>query len=170
MANHRKLGRPTNQRVAMLRSLTTDLIWHGKITTTEARAKEIRRMAEKLITLAINECENTVEVEKTVFNEKHQTKEIKVTNDSPGRLHARRLIMQTLFNYAEPHKAKESKSEYKERTGDINNPVVEKLFREIAPKYKKRAEEKGSRGGYTRIMKLGPRLGDAAELVIIELV
>jgi large subunit ribosomal protein L17 len=170
MANHRKLGRPTNQRVAMLRSLTTDLIWHGKITTTEARAKEVRKMAEKLITLAINECENTVEVEKTVFNEKSQTKEIKVTNDAPGRLHARRQIMQTLYNYAEPVQAKESKSEYKERTGEINNPVVEKLFREIAPKYKKRAADKGIGGCYTRIMKLGPRLGDAAELVIIELV
>jgi large subunit ribosomal protein L17 len=170
MAEHRKLGRPTDQRVAMLRSLTTDLIWHGKITTTEARAKEVRKLAEKMITIAINEYDKTVEVEKTVFNEKHQTKEINVTNDAPSKLHARRLVMQTLYNYTEPKKKDESRSEYKERTGEINNPVVEKLFREIAPKYKKRAEEKGTKGGYTRIMKLGPRLGDAAEMVIIELV
>ena len=170
MAEHRKLGRPTSQRVAMLRSLTTDLIWHGKITTTEARAKEIRKLAEKIITIAVNEYDKTVELEKTVFNEKHQTKEINVVNDAPSKLHARRLIMQTLYNYTEPRKKDENRADYKERTGEINNPVVEKLFREIGPKYRKRAEEKGTKGGYTRIMKLGPRLGDAAELVIIELV
>ena len=170
MANHRKLGRPTDQRVAMLRSLTTDLIWHGKITTTEARAKEVRKMAEKLITLAIHEFDKTETVEKSVFNEKHQTKEVTLTNDSASKLHARRLIMQTLYNYAEPKKDKETKSAYKERTAGVSNPVVEKLFREIAPKYKKRGEEKGTPGGYTRILKLGPRVGDAAELVILELV
>ena len=119
MANHRKLGRPTDQRVAMLRSLTTDLIWHGKITTTEARAKEVRKMAEKLITLAIHEFDKTETVEKSVFNEKHQTKEVTVTNDSASKLHARRLIMQTLYNYAEPKKDKETKSAYKERTAAL---------------------------------------------------
>jgi large subunit ribosomal protein L17 len=170
MAEHRKLGRPTAQRVAMLRSLTTDLIWHGKITTTEARAKEVRKLAEKLITLAMDEYDKTVQAEKTVFNEKKQTKEITVTNDAPSKLHARRQIMKQLFNYPEPKKKKENREEYKERAGEVNNPVVEKLFREIGPKYRKRAEEKGARGGYTRIMKLGARLGDAAELVIIELV
>ena len=170
MAEHRKLGRPTDQRVAMLRSLTTDLIWHGKITTTEARAKEVRKLAEKIITLAVDEYDKTVEAEKTVFNEKSQTKEITVTNDAPSKLHARRQIMKWLYNYPEPKKKKESRDEYKERAGMVNNPVVEKLFREIGPKYRKRAEEKGVKGGYTRIMKLGPRVGDAAEMVIIELV
>lgn len=170
MAEHRKLSRPTDQRVAMLRSLTTDLLWHGKITTTEARAKEVRKLAEKIITLAVDEYDKTVEAEKTVFNEKNQSKEITVTNDAPSKLHARKQMMKTLFNYAEPKKKKENREEYRERVGDINNPVVEKLFREIGPKYRKRAEEKGIKGGYTRIMKLGPRLGDAAELVIIELV
>ena len=170
MAEHRKLGRPTDQRVAMLRSLTTDLIWHGKITTTEARAKEVRKLAEKLITLAVDEYDKTVEAEKTVFNEKKQTKEITVTNDAPSKLHARKQMMKTLYNYAEPKKKKENREEYAERVGMVNNPVVEKLFREIGPKYRKRAEEKGVKGGYTRILKLGPRQGDAAEQVIIELV
>jgi large subunit ribosomal protein L17 len=170
MAEHRKLGRPTDQRIAMLRSLTTDLIWHGKITTTEARAKEVRKIAEKIITLAVNEYDKTVDVEKEVFNEKNQTKEITLTNDAPSKLHARKQIMKTLYNYAEPKKKKENRGEYKERVGMINNPVVEKLFREIGPKYRKRGEDKGTKGGYTRIMKLGPRLGDAAEIVIIELV
>ena len=170
MANHRKLGRPTDQRVAMLRSLTTDLIWHGKITTTEARAKEVRKMAEKLITLAIHEYDKTNTVEKNVFNDKHQTMEITVTNDAASKLHARRQVLQTLFNYTEPRKEKETRSAYKERTGNVNNPVVEKLFREIAPKYKKRGDEKGTLGGYTRILKLGPRVGDSAELVVLELV
>jgi large subunit ribosomal protein L17 len=166
----RKLGRPTDQRIAMLRSLTTDLIWHGKITTTEARAKEVRKLAEKIITIAMDEYDKTVEVEKTVFNEKNQTKEITVTNDAPSKLHARKQIMKTLFNYPEPKKKKENREEYRERVGEINNPIVEKLFREIGPKYRKRSEEKGMRGGYTRIMKLGARVGDAAEMVIIELV
>lgn len=170
MANHRKLGRPTDQRVAMLRSLTTDLIWHGKITTTEARAKEVRKMAEKLITVAIHEYDKTNTVEKSVFNDKHQSMEITVTNDAATKLHARRLVLQTLYNYAEPRKDKETKSAYKERTSNVNNPVVEKLFREIAPKYKKRGDEKGTMGGYTRILKLGPRVGDAAELVVLELI
>ncbi len=170
MAEHRKLGRPTDQRVAMLRSLTTDLIWHGKITTTEARAKEVRKLAEKIITLAVDDYDKTVSVEKTVFNEKDQSKEITVTNDAPSKLHARRLIMKTLYNYTEPKQKKENRSEYKERAGEINNPVVEKLFREIGPKYRKRAEEKGIKGGYTRILKLGPRVGDAAEMVVLELV
>ena len=170
MAEHRKLGRPTDQRVAMLRSLTTDLIWHGKITTTEARAKEVRRLAEKMITLAVNDYDKTVQVEKEVFNEKHQTKEITVTNDAPAKLHARKQIMKTLYNYAEPRKKKENRDEYNERVGMVNNPVVEKLFRDIGPKYRKRAEEKGIKGGYTRILKVGPRLGDAAKMVILELV
>lgn len=167
---HRKLSRPTDQRVAMLRSLTTDLIWHGKITTTEARAKEVRKLAEKVITLAMDEYDKTVEAQKTVFNEKSQSKEIDVTNDAPSKLHARKQIMKQLFNYPEPKKKKENREEYRERVGMVNNPVVEKLFREIGPKYRKRAEEKGVRGGYTRIMKVGPRVGDAAEMVILELI
>lgn len=166
---NRKLGKPTDQRKAMLRNLTTALIWNGKIITTESRAKEVRPIAEKLITLAVNEYKNTETVTKQSRNDKMQIIEREVVNDLPGKLHARRQIMSFLYNTPEPKGKDENKAEYKERTGDVLNPVVEKLFREIAPKYDKRAKEVG-RGGYTRLMKLGPRRGDAAEMVIIELV
>ncbi len=168
MAN-RKLGKSTDQRVAMLRNLTTALIWNGKIITTETRAKEVRPIAEKLITLAVNEYKNTETVTKESRNDKQQIVEREVQNDMPSKLHARRQIMAYLYDVPEFKSKKESKSEYKERTGDVRHPVVEKLFREIAPKYDKRGEDVG-RGGYTRIMKLGPRRGDAAEMVVLELV
>ena len=168
MAN-RKLGKATDQRVAMLRNLTTALIWNGKIITTETRAKEVRPIAEKLITMAVNEYKNTVTVTKESRNDKQQIIEREVENDMPSKLHARRQIMAYLYDVPAPKDKKESKSEYKERTGNVNHPVVEKLFRELAPKYDKRGEETG-RGGYTRMLKLGPRRGDAAEMVVLELV
>ncbi len=163
MAN-RKLGKPTDQRVAMLRNLTTALLWNGKIITTETRAKEVRPIAEKLITLAVSEYKNTETVTKQTRNDKMQIVEREVENDMPGKLHARRQIMSYLYDVPEPKSKKESKSEYKERTGDNRHPVVEKMFREIAPKYD------GRNGGYTRLLKLGPRRGDAAEMVILELI
>jgi len=168
MAN-RKLGRPTGQRKALLRNQVTNLIWYGKIETTLARAKEVRAAAERLITLAARECDNTVDVNKETRNEKEQIVMITVVNDSPSRLAARRRMMSYLYNIPEPRKDDESKSEYKERTKGVNNPVVEKLLRDIGPKYKKRGEEKGP-GGYTRIIKKGPRRGDSAEMVLLELV
>ena len=170
MAN-RKLGRPTDQRKAMLRNQVTNLIWYGKIETTLARAKEVSSVAERLITLAVRTCDDTVELTKETNNEKGQTVTLNVVNDAPGRLHARRQIMSYLYTIPAPKEEKESKSDYKERTKDVKYPVVEKLFREIAPKYKKRKEEKnGIGGGYTRIVKKGPRRGDGAEMVILELV
>ena len=169
MAN-RKLGKPTDQRKALLRNQVTNLIWYGRIETTMARAKEVRSVAEHLITLAVRECDNTIEVTKETKNDKQQIVNLTVTNDAPSRLHARRQVMSYLYNIPEPKKADESKSDYKERTKDINYPVVEKLFREIGPKYKARKAEKGIGGGYTRIVKKGPRRGDAAEMVILELV
>jgi len=111
-----------------------------------------------------------VEVEKTVFNDKGQTAEVTVKNDSPSKLAARRHLMAVLYNYKTPKNAKENRTEYRERTGDINNAVIEKIFGELAPKYAKRNEESGAKGGYTRMYKMGPRRGDAAEMVIIELV
>ena len=99
-----------------------------------------------------------------------RTVTVTVLNDSPSKLHARRLIMAYLYNMQEQKKADESKSEYRERTKDVKYPCVEKLFTEIGPKYKKRNEEKNCAGGYTRIVKKGPRRGDAAEMVILELV
>ncbi len=169
MAN-RKLGRPTDQRKALLRNQVTNLIWYGKIETTLARAKEVSAMAEHLITLAVRECDNTVEVSKETKNDKQQIVTITATNDAPSKLHARRQVMSYLYAIPEAKKEDESKSEYKERTKNVKFPVVEKLFREIGPKYKARKAEKGIGGGYTRIIKKGPRRGDSAEMVILELV
>ena len=113
MGSHRKLGYTTDHRVAMLRNMTADLINHGKIVTTVTRAKELRRTAERMITLG-----------------------------KRGDLHARRQALAYIY--------------------DKN--AVYKLFEEVAPKYKER------NGGYTRILKMGPRRGDGAEMAIIELV
>ncbi len=170
MASNRKLNRPTDQRNAVLRGLVTALIANGRIETTEARAKEVRKIAEKIITTAINECDNTVEVTKKVLNEKKQIVETTFTNDSPSKLHARRQIMSYIYNAPQQMAKGEDKKTFKVKTAEVNNPVVEKLFREIAPKYKARRDEKGQGGGYTRIIKKGPRRGDAAEIVILELV
>ena len=169
MAN-RKLGKPSDQRVALLRNQTTALLWNGKIITTETRAKEIRSIAEKLITLAVSEYQNSETVEKETYNEKGQIVKAEKQQDKPSKLHARRQIMSYLYDIPEPKKEKETKKEYRDRTKGNNHPVVEKLFREIGPKYKARNAEKNCSGGYTRIYKLGPRRGDAAEMAVIELV
>lgn len=163
----RKLSKPSDQRKALLRNLTTALIWHGRIETTEARAKEVRRIAEKLITKAVRTYEDTVTVTKEAGEDKVATE---FTNDGTKKLAARRQIMQLLYEIPQEKQAKESKYEYNQRTKDNKYPVVEKLFRELAPKYDKRAKELGQGGGYTRILKKGPRRGDAAEVVILELV
>lgn len=168
MAN-RKLGKPTDQRVAMLRNLTTALIWNGKIVTTETRAKEVRSIAEKMITLAVREYKNSETVEKDVMNEKGQVSKVEKVQDLPSKLHARRQIMAYLYDVPELKKAKERKSAYKERTKDRAHPVVEKLFRDLAPKYDARIQE-GMKGGYTRIYKQGARRGDAAPMVVLELI
>ena len=170
MAHQRKLGRTADQRKALLRNQVTNLIWYGRIETTEAKAKEVRRIADKMITLAIKECDNTVATTKETHNDKGQLMTIDVVNDAPSKLAARRQMLSYLYNLKEQKQADESKADYKERTKDNKHPVVEKLFRELAPKYKARNEEKKCSGGYTRIYKLGPRRGDAAEMVVLELV
>ena len=169
MGEYRKLGRPTDQRIALLRGQVTDLLNKGKIITTEDRAKEVRSIAEKLITLAVRECENTVEVTKTTQNDKKQTVELTVKNDLPSRLHARRQAMEILYKVPLAREEDETKKEYAKRSNQNKNPLVAKLFDELGPKYKKRSTEKGA-GGYTRMIKMGPRRGDAAEMVILELV
>ena len=161
MAN-RKLGRPSDQRMAMLRNQVTNLIWYGKIETTLARGKEVQSMAEHLITIAMRECDNTVELTKKTKNDKQQIVELTVTNDAPARLAARRRVMKYLYDIPAIQNKDEDRDDFKARQKQVKHQVVEKLFREIAPKYKKRAEEKGQGGGYTRLVKMGPRRGDAA--------
>ncbi len=158
----------------MLRGLTTDLLWYGKITTTEARAKEVRGIAESLLTLAINEYDKTVKVTKNVKSTDKDGKEVitavEFDNDAPSKLNARRKIMAYVYDKQEEKKDGETRTEYAQRTKDAKHPLVEKMFREYGPKYRKRNEEKNCAGGYTRIIKMGPRRGDSAEEVIIELV
>lgn len=166
----RKLGCTADQRKALIRNQVTNLIWYGRIETTEARAKEVRRAAERLITLAINEYGNTVEAIKETHNEKGQLTTLTVTNDTPSKLAARRIMLSYLYELKDMQKKDEDKADYKERTAGIKYPVVEKLFREYGPKFKKRNVEKKCAGGYTRIYKLGPRRGDAAEMCLIEII
>ena len=170
MPGYNKLSRPSDQRRALLRNQVTALLWHGRIETTEARAKEIRRIAEKLITLAVNEYDKSIKVTKEINNQKGQTVTLEVTNDSPSKLNARRKMMAYLYDIKNLRKEKETKKEYAERSREVKHPLIEKMFNEYGPKYRQKNEKQTSGGGYTRIMKKGPRRGDAAEAVIIELV
>lgn len=170
MATINKLSRPSDQRKALLRNQVTALIWTGRIETTIARAKQVRRVAEKLITKAIKQYDNTVTVTKDIKDKDGNVVKQDFVNDAPAKLAVRRQLMAYLYDVPEAKLPKESKYKYAKRTADNNHPVVEKLFRELAPKYDKRAKELGQGGGYTRIIKKGPRRGDAAEVVVLELV
>ncbi|MCL2672388.1 MAG: 50S ribosomal protein L17 [Clostridiales bacterium] len=162
MAN-RKFSRTSAPRAALLRNQTTALLWNGKIVTTEAKAKEIRSIAEKLITLAVRTYKDVEVVEKQTRNAKQQVIKVEREQDKASKLHARRQIMSYLYDVRLVRGKDEKKDDFEERKV-ARHPVVEKLFREIAPKYD------GRSGGYTTIHKLGPRRGDAAEMVVIELV
>ncbi|CDB31613.1 50S ribosomal protein L17 [Clostridium sp. CAG:575] len=175
MATNRKLGRTTDIRMAMLKNLTTDLLVYGKVETTLPRAKEVKAIADSLISLAIKEKDNFEEVETKVVKAKLDSKGNKVTElvkskngkeflkvvkeettekrqkDMPSRLNARRKMMRKL------NKVKDSDGK--------NIDVPAKLFNEIAPKYAGK-----NVGGYTRIVKAGPRRGDAAEVAILQLI
>lgn len=165
-----KLGRTTEQRMAILRSQASQLLWYGRIETTAARAKELRSYVEKLITKAINTYDDVVEFEVVAKDKKG--KEIKTTSvkDGPKKLAARRAIMAKTYDLQPIKEFSEKKSDYKKRTAQIRHPLIEKLFNEIAPKYAQRKEELGTGGGYTRIYLLGQRRGDGAEQAVIELV
>lgn len=166
----RKLGVTATQRIALLKNQASALLWHGKIETTEARAKEVASYVAKIITLAVNTYADTVETEVKVVDSKGKETTKTLIKDGAKKLNARRKIM-TLVNDLQEVKAfKESKADFKKRTADVKYPLIEKIFDEYAPKYAARKEEKGQGGGYTRIYNLGPRKGDAAEVVIIELV
>ena len=174
MANYRKLGRTSSQRKALIRSQVTALLANGKIVTTEAKAKEIRKVAEGLIALAVKEKDNYEEVtvkakvarkdkdgkrvkevvdgkKVTVYDEVEKT----IKKDKPSRLHARREMLKVLYPVKEVAVGKKKAEEV---------DLVAKLFDEIAPKYENR------KGGYTRIIKIGLRKGDAAMEVLMELV
>ncbi len=178
MAKYRKLGRTSDQRKALLRSQVTALLYNGRIITTEARAKEVRKLADDLITLAVRERDNfeTVKVSakvprkdkdgKRVKEEKdgkkvtvYDTVEKEIKKDMPSRLHARRQMLRVLYPVTEVPKAGAGR---KRGTKEVD--LVAKLFDEYGPKYANR------NGGYTRIIKIGPRKGDAAMEVVLELV
>ncbi len=165
-----KMGRTTEQRLAILRNQASQLLWYGKIETTQARAKELRPYVEKLITKAVNTYEDVVEIEAVAKDKKGKEIKVKSYKDGPKKLAARRAIIAKTYDLQEIKDFNEKKSDYKKRTEQIKHPLVEKLFNEIAPKYAQRKEELGQGGGYTRIYLLGERRGDGAEKAIIELV
>ncbi|MDR0425569.1 MAG: 50S ribosomal protein L17 [Clostridiales bacterium] len=166
----RKLGRPTDQRDALLTNQVTELLWHGKIETTYARAKEVSRMADKILTLAVNTYTDTVKKIETRKNKKGQDVKIELVNDGKDKLAARRRIMGKVYDPQEQRKADETKASFRGRTEHIKHPLIEKIFNELAPKYDKRNKQNGQGGGYTRVLKAGPRRGDNAEMAVIELV
>ena len=178
MAKYRKLGRTSSQRKALLRNQVTNLLYHGKIVTTEARAKEVRKIAEGLIAMAVKEKDNyeTVKVTAKVPRKDAEGKRVKevvdgkkvtvydevekeIKKDLPSRLHARRQMLKVLYPVTEVPAEKAGR---KRNTKEVDLPA--KLFDEIAPKYADR------KGGYTRIIKIGQRKGDAAMEVVLELV
>ena len=178
MAGYRKLGRTSSQRKAMIRSQVTALLYHGSIKTTEARAKEIRKVAEGLIAMAVKEKDNfeTVTVTAKVARKDKDGKRVKevvdgkkvtvydevekeIKKDMPSRLHARRQMLKVLYDVTEVPTQNAGR---KKNTKSVD--LVGKLFDEVAPKYANR------NGGYTRIVKIGQRKGDAAMEVLIELV
>ena len=166
----RKLGVNATQRIALIKNQASSLLWYGKITTTEARAKEVASYVAKIITLAVNSYTDTVETEVKVADAKGKETTKTLIKDGMIKLNAIRKIMPLLNDLQEVQGYKETKADFKKRTAAIKYPLIEKIFDEYAPKYAARKEEKGQGGGYTRIYKLGARKGDAAEVAIIELV
>ena len=178
MAMYRKLGKATKPRRALLRNQVTALLYNGKIITTEARAKEIKKIVEPMITLAAKEKDNfeTVTVEAKVPEKDKDGKRVKevvdgkkvtkfttvkkeIKKDMPSRMHARRQLLKTLYPVVEVPTERAGR---KRNTKDVD--LVAKLFDEYGPKYADR------KGGYTRIIKIGQRKGDAAMMVVLELV
>jgi large subunit ribosomal protein L17 len=173
MAKYRKLSRTSSQRKALLRNQVTELLYHGKIVTTEAKAKEVKKIAEHIITLGVKEKDNFEEVTvqakvarkdkdgkrvKEVVDGKkvtvYDTVEKTIKKDQPSRLHARRQMLKVLYPVSEVVSQKKRKS--------LNVPNY--IFEEVAPKYANR------NGGYTRIVKIGQRKGDGALEVLLELI
>lgn len=165
-----KLGKRTDQRMAMLKNQVSELLWYGQIETTVDRAKAVRSLAEKYITIAMRAYQDDVQVTKTVTNAKGVKADVVFTNDGPKKLAARRRLMAELVDLQEIKGEKESKSAFRARIKDTKHPLIEKMFKEYAPKYDARKNELGQGGGYTRILKTGTRRGDAAETCILKLI
>jgi len=170
MAAVKKLGRPTDERLAVIRNQATTLLWNGKLETTVEKAKAVRSYAEKLITLAVNTYEDTIKVTKEVVNAKGEKEKQDVVNDGPKKLNARRKLMASLYDVQEQRVEKETKADFEKRTAGVAHPLIEKMFNVYAPKYAKRKAETNQGGGYTRVLKLGARRGDSAEMAIVELI
>lgn len=170
MAQIKKLGLPTKERKALLRNQASYLLWHGKLETTLVKAKSVSSYAEKVLTLAINTYEDTVKTTKTVVNSKGEKVSREVIVDGAKKLAARRKIMSLIYDIPETKQPKESKTAFVERTKDVKHPLVEKIFNVYAPKFDARSKELGQKGGYTRVIKLGKRLGDNADMARVELV
>ena len=168
--NTQKLSLPTDERNALISGLVTDLLWHGKIETTLAQAKAASRMADKCITIAISGCEDVISEEKKATDNKGKETKATVVKDGPKKLIARRKLMAILYDKQEEKGKNEKKSAYKARTEQIQHPLIERIFDDLAPKYAKRAEELGTKGGYTRVLKTSLRRGDNAQLAIVTLV
>lgn len=156
--------------MAMLKNQVSELLWYGQIETTVDRAKAVRSLAEKYITIAMRAYQDDVKVTKTIADAKGAKKEVVFTNDGPKKLAARRRLMAELVDLQEIKGEKESKSAFRARIKDTKHPLIEKMFKEYAPKYDARKNELGQGGGYTRILKTGTRRGDAAETCILKLI
>ena len=165
-----KMGLTTTQRKAVLRNQASNLLWYGRIEVTEGHVQALRPYVEKIITLAVNSYDDTVETTVTTNDAKGKEVTKKVIKDGPKKLNARRKIMGLTYDLQFVKENGESKADFRARTKGINHPLIEKIFNEIAPKYAERKEQLGQGGGYTRKYLKGQRRGDAAEVAIIELV
>ena len=165
-----KLGKPTDQRLAMVSNLATDLLWYGHIETTFERAKAAGKLAEKIITLAINTYEDVVVTEKTTLDNNGKEKKVSVSKDGPRKLAARRKMIAVLEDRQLQRNKGEKPSDFEARKQGIEMPLIEKIFDEIAPKYAARANELGQKGGYTRVVKTSIRRGDNAQMALVELI
>ena len=170
MAKVAKLGKRTDLRMSIIKNQASALVWYGKIETTLDRAKSVRSYVEKLLTLAINTYEDNQKVVKDVVDKKGVKSKKEVTVDGPKKLAARRKLMASLNDLQEIRGEKESIQSFRDRTAEINHPIIEKMFNLYAPKYAERAKEVGTKGGYTRIIRKADRRGDDATTVILELI
>ena len=166
----RKLGKPTDQRLAMLSNLATDILWYGHIETTFDRAKAAARLVEKVITLAVNTYEDVVTTEKVTLDANGKEKKVTISKDGVKKLAARRKMIAMLEDRQEQRKKGEKLADFVARTQGIEMPLIEKIFDDIAPKYAERAKELGQKGGYTRVVKTNVRRGDNAQMALVELV